>query len=158
MKALLPLVLLAACMPASHRQAKRLEGRYDVGDPGEGWAPVASGGADRAWVHDRFGASLYTDSNCGPRFTGARTEDLATELQAGLHDGSLLFEEKLALGGREGVMRAWSGTLDGIPVHVGAAVVNKDRCTYDFVIVAPPPRFDEAWPAFEAVLDGFATR
>lgn len=154
----LALVVLSACMPASHRRAKALEGRYDVGDPGDGWAEVNAGGADHAWYNDAHAASLYSDSNCGPRFQGSRVEDLATELLAGLHNDSLLFEEKLTIDGRGGILRAHTGTLDGVAVSVAFAVVNKDVCTYDFALIAPPGEFDAAYTGFQHVLDGFATR
>lgn len=156
--ALVVLSLLVGCMPSAHKRARKLEGRYAVGDPGAGWAPVEPGGADKAWYHDGLGATIYTDSNCGTRFSGARTEDLATELAAGLHNPSVLFEETLGLDGRNGVLRTVSGTLDGIAVQVAFAVVNKDRCTYDLLFIAPPGRFDEGWPSYQAVLDGFETR
>lgn len=151
-------LLASGCIPSAHRRAKTLEGRYVVGEPGQGWGAVDPGGADRAWYNEGLGATIYTDSNCGTRFTGARTEDLATELAAGLHNSSLVFEETLGLDGRNGVLRTVTGTLDGIAVQVAFAVVNKDRCTYDLLYIAPPGRFDEGWPAYQAVLDGFETR
>lgn len=152
------LLALVGCMPAAHRKARALEGRYDVGDPGGAWSEVDPGGADRAWYSAARRATIYADSNCGPRFSGARVEDLATELAAGLHNPSLLFEEKLSMDGRGGIVRAHSGALDGVVVQLAVAVVNKDTCTYDLALIAPPGEFDAAYADYQHVIDGFRTR
>lgn len=148
--------LLTGCMPASWQAARQLEGKYRIGSPGAGWVSVAPGGADHAWLNEAAGASLYTDSNCGSRFREARVEDLATELTAGFRDTLQDLEITRTIGPREGIVRAHTGRLDGVPVRFGIAVVNHDWCTYDFVLIAPPGKLDELWPAYEAVLDGFA--
>lgn len=154
--ALLALVGLAGCMPASHRQAKKLEGRYTVPDPGAGWAAVKPGGADRAWYNDGLQATIFADSNCGPRYSESRTEDLATELTAGMRQVVTSRDELRVFGGREGVLRVHTGRLDGVPVTVATGVVNRGACTYDLTFIAPPDRFEQGWDAYEAVLSGFS--
>lgn len=154
--ALAALLLLPGCMPASWQAARALEGKYRVGSPGEGWVSVAPGGADHAWVNQGAGASLYTDSNCGPRYQESRVEDLASELIAGLQGATLDLEVVRAIGPREGVVRTHTGRLDGVPVRIGVGVVNHDMCIYDFVIIAPMGKLDALWPNYEAVLDGFS--
>lgn len=149
-------LLLPACMPASHVLAKRMEGRYTVPAPGDGWTNVDPGGADHAWYNGAFRATIYADSNCGPRYSESRTEDLATELTAGMRDVATLRDELRELGGREGVLRVHSGRLDGVPITVGVAVVNRAACTYDLTLVAPPDSFEQTWEAYERVLAGFA--
>ncbi len=151
----LTLVVLVGCMPASHRAARRLEGRYATGKPGSGWTSVAPSGADFAWFNESFGAMIYTDSNCGPRYAESKVEDLAAELLAGLRGVTGEREEYRDIGGREGVLRVHRGKLDGVEVRLGLAVVNRDACNYDFTLIANPDQFDAAWPAYEAVIDGF---
>jgi hypothetical protein len=152
------LFALLACMPASHRQAKKLEGRYDVPAPGAGWQIVDPGGADHAWHNEGLGATIFTDSNCGPRYDELAAADLATELVAGLRHEEKLRDETLTVAGREAVLRVHTGTIDGIPVELGLLVVNRDACTYDFTLIAPPERFDEGEPAWERVWRGFSPR
>lgn len=146
----------AGCMPSSHRQARRLEGRYTVEAPADGWAAARAGGADRAFYNDALGAAIYTDSNCGPRFDEAHAGILATELLAGLQDVQTLRDEPLSLAGRTGVLRVHTGTLDGVPVQVALGVLNRDACTYDFTLVAPPARFDAAFTAYDRLVRSFA--
>lgn len=141
-------------MPAAYREARRLEGRYAVGAPGEGWAEVEPGGADHAWFNARLGAALYTDSNCGPRYRDVRVEDLSTEMVAGLVDAERQSDEGRTIAGREGRVRVTRGRLDGVEVTVGTAVVNRDACTYDVVVIAPPEGFDAARAGFDRVLAG----
>jgi hypothetical protein len=145
-------------MPASYRLAKALEGRYTLDEPGAGWTAVNPGGADYAWHHDERGATIYADSNCGPRYRETRIEDLATELVVGLRDSLQDFEEYQQVAGREGIVRTHTGRLDGVPVRLAIAVVNRDACTYDFVLVAPPGKFDDAMPAWTRAIEGFRTK
>ncbi len=153
------LVLAAGCMPASYRQAKRLEGHYVTGDPGAGWHAVQPGGADKAWYNDSIRASIYTDSNCGTHYRELRLPDLALESLAGLRDTRTLTEADRTLDGRTALLRVTSGTLDGIPVTVANTVTNKDACTYDLNYIAPAAAFDAGFAAYQAVVDGFvATR
>lgn len=149
------LLLLPACMPASHRQAKRLENRYIVHPPGPGWHVVEPGGADRAWFNRKLGAVIYTDSNCGPRYDELAAQDLATELVAGLQADERLRNETVTLAGREAVLRVHNGTVDGIPVQLGLLVVNLDACTYDFTYISPPAHFEEGWGDWQRVWEGF---
>jgi hypothetical protein len=141
-------------MPSSHRLAKRLEGKYTFVAPGTGWHAVEPGGADHAWYNPDLAGSIYMDSNCGPRYSESRTEDLATELIAGLRGVTTTKDEPRELAGREGVLRVHEGKLDGVPVRLGLAVVNRGACTYDVTFIAPPDRFDSGWDAYEKVLAG----
>jgi hypothetical protein len=147
--------LAAGCTPKHARQGHRQEGRYLTGRPGEGWAAVKPGGADQAWFHAGLGASLYTDSNCGPRFQEGRPEKLMQQLLAGLYGVEVIESGPHPVGGRTGELRVERGTLDGVPVQVGAVVINRGACTYDFVYIAPPARFSAGWEGFERVLAGF---
>ncbi len=150
------LVLLGGCVPSAWRLAKKMEGKYTTGAPGQGWVVVAPGGADRAWVNDGLKASIYTDSNCGPRYAETRIEDLATELVSGFRDLQDLKEEYRMVGDREAILRVHQGRLDGVPMKVGLVVVNKNACNYDFAYISPPESFDGGWSAFERVVGGFA--
>ena len=152
------LVLLAGCLPSSYRQARKLEGRYDVPPPGAGWVAVSPGGADHAWFNDAYRAALYTDSNCGPRYRELAIENLSTELFAGMQKVTDRRREAREAGGREGILRVVDGTLDGVPMVVAALTVNRDACTYDLTYIVPPEHFDAGWPAYEALLDGFSPR
>ena len=149
---------LIGCMPASYVRAKALEGKYDVGSPGAGWEAVKPGGADKAWFNEGLGATIYTDSNCGPRFAESRVEDLATEVTAGVRDMTTDLEVYRSIGSREGIVRTHTGKLDGVPVRLSIAVVNRNACNYDFVYIGQIGKFDEGYAAFEAVMDGFVPR
>lgn len=152
---LLAFLALSACMPASHRLAKKLEGRYTVPLPGAGWLAVDPGGADHAWYNREMKATLFADSNCGPRYSESRTEDLATELTAGMRDVKTTRDELREIGGREGVLRVHTGRLDGVQVGLGVGVVNRGACTYDLTFIAPPDTFELGWEAYERLLSGF---
>lgn len=149
------LLLAAGC--GAGRQARRLEGRFRLGQPGEDWQRVLSGGADRAWYNSSLGATIYADSNCAARYEDGELKDLLTHLTSGIARGKALTEEHLDLDGREALVQTWKGTLDGVPVHMAAMVTKKDECLYDLVYIAPPASFERGWPAFQTVLGDFST-
>ena len=152
----LALASSVGCAPSAHRKAARLEGRYALGTPGLGWVAVPAGGADRAWRHEGVGATLYVDSNCGPRFDEQHAGALATELVGGLQDVVRVDERPLPLAGRVGVVRTHTARLDGVPVHLVIGVLNRDACTYDFVVIVPPAGAVTAEAGWRAAVDGFA--
>lgn len=149
-------LLLSACAPKK-RQARKAEGNYDIGAPGAGWEAVKPGGADFAWFHSELGASIYTDSNCLVRFDDSPLSRLTDGMVFGVAEGEPLRDEERSIDGRAGLLRAWDGRLDGVPVRIGVAVLKKDRCVYDLTLLAPPDGFAAGWDAFERVLAGFAT-
>lgn len=158
--ALLALPLLAlACKKdpakADARRAMRAEGRYDLGDPGAGWRPQRPGGADRAWFHAEHSAAIYTDSNCGSRYEDSPLPDLVTHLTYGIARGEPVTEQAMRLDGRDALARVYEGALDGVAVKVGALVTKKHRCTYDMLFIAPPATFDQGWPDFVTMAQGF---
>ena len=155
---LLGMLLAAGCLPSSYRQARKLEGRYDLPGPGAGWTVVKPGGADHAWYNDELAATIYADSNCGPRYQELAIENLSAELFGGLRDVTDRKEERREVGGREGLLRIVYGKLDGIEMVIAALTVNRDACTYDLTYLAPPAGFDAGFPAYERVLAGFAPR
>ncbi len=156
------LLLLAALgLPAAGcagRKSARLEGAYELGEPGPGWSRVAPGGADRAWWNASLSATIYGDSNCLERYEDSELTALLTHLTFGIAQGEPLRQEPLTLSEREGLLGVWDGALDGVAVRVGAATTKKDACTYDLLYIAPPVTFDKGWSDFESVLAGFRTR
>jgi hypothetical protein len=155
---LLALAALATvgCTPRNVRLARRLEGRYTTGAPDErDWMWVDPGGADRAWFNGQLRATIYTDSNCGPRFLDGHPQLLLRHLMYGLDQATELRDEPYPVAGRTGRLCVQRGTLDGIEVQVGAVVFNRGACTYDMVYIANPERFEQGWPIFEGVVQGF---
>lgn len=140
---------------ANVRKSARAEGRYDLGDPGEGWKVGRPGGADKAWFHPGHGATIYTDSNCGSRYEDSPLPDLVTHLTYGIARGEAVSEQSLRLDERDALMRVYEGALDGVSVKVAALVTKKNRCTYDMLFIAPPVTFDAGWPDFVTVAEGF---
>lgn len=151
------LILALALGCAGNRQARRLEGLFDLGDPGGGWERVPAGGADQAWYNAEISGAIYADSNCGQRYDDAPLGRLIDSLGLGIV-GAVSREEERSVDGRAALLRVVEGTLDGVPVRVGALVLKKDLCVYDLVYIAPPASFDRGMDGFEAVIGAFHTR
>ncbi|MCK6502885.1 hypothetical protein L6R53_05730 [Myxococcota bacterium] len=154
--AALALLALPAC--AGGRHARRLEGRFELGQPGDTWTRVKPGGADQAWYHGGLSASIYADSNCATRFDDRPLDKLAQAAVYGVATSAPLRTEDRTIDGRDGHLRVVDGRIDGVTVRIGVAVLKKDECVYDLVYMAPPTTFDTGWDAFEQVIGGFRTR
>ncbi len=149
-------LLVCGCTPRKVRQARKLEGRYRTGSPeGATWQAVDPGGADHAWYSSALRASIYADSNCGPRFLDNQPALLVEHLMHGLEEAEELANHPREVARRVGRLCVRRGTLDGVPVQVGAVVFNRGSCTYDMVYIAPPDQFQQGWVDFERVVDGF---
>lgn len=155
MTRLIAILALTAC---AGRHASRLEGRYDLGNPGAGWEGVRPGSADKAWRHADSGATIYADSNCAERFDDDPLDSLLDRLVLGVAQGDPVGEQASTLDDRDALMRAWNGEIDGVPVSVAALVIKKDFCVYDVVYIAPPTAFEQGRAAFETVAAGFRSR
>ena len=151
------LLLLAGCATHRVRVSDSLEGRYVPGLPKDiAWKTQEPGGADNAWWNAALGATLYTDSNCGARFEDVPLPMLVNRLLAGIAARKDVDERDLMVAGRGALYRARQGTLDGAPIEVGAVVMKKDSCTYDFVLIARPDVYEAALPALWDVIEGFS--
>ena len=128
--------LLSGCW-AFGSGGSRLEGRYRLSDLERPWTVVDAGGADFAWWHRETGATIYTDSNCEKAFSDSSLERLANAQAAAIDDSQLVELKEHRLSERDALTAIYAGQVDGVPVRVMTTVVKKDRCIYDFVMVAP---------------------
>jgi len=160
------LLLLAALMGCGAKKAptestparvRKSEGRYTVHQPGDGWARVSSGGADKAWFHKQSSAAIYFDSNCQDRFEDGKLSALLTHLTFGIARGEPIREQAMQIDGRAALARVQAGMLDGVKVKLGAVVTKKNGCLYDALLIAPPSTFESQWSTFVEVVSGFKT-
>ena len=114
---------------------------YSVRKPGKGWKAVREGGADRAWYNQELSAVIYVDTSCGRKFEDRALEDAYRSLTKGIATGDPTRMESLRIDGREGLLLYQPGRLDGVPVELGAAIVSKNGCLFDFLYIAPASSF-----------------
>ncbi len=154
---MLALVVLSGC--AKGRRGGNNDGpRFSLGQPGPGWARVDPGSADRAWFHGGISGSIYGDANCGTRYEDGQLADLARHLGWGIARGEPERIESLILDRREALIQVISGQLDGVKVKVGVMVTKQDDCLYDLLYIAPPATFEQGWPDFVQMVQGFKSR
>lgn len=152
------LLLLAGCASKEVRTSTKMEGRYVLSAPDGAWERVRPGGADHAWWNPDLSASYYVDSNCGVRFEDIALSRLVDAQLNGVGQGDALSEEYFTLDGREAYTRLTLGRIDGVPVELSVTVMNKNQCTYDFVLVAPRGEpFGAAWSDVRPTIMGFHT-
>ena len=155
MNAFLPLALLLLTACHWGYRPHPQEGQYLTGEPEGSWQPVEPGSADRAWFNAQDGAAMYTDSNCGRRYSDDSLERMLSHLTSGIAEGEPLSETRLQLADRAALVRTWQARLDGVPIQVGAMVLKRNNCIYDALIIAPESAFEQNWSDFQRVINGF---
>jgi len=159
-RALLAVVLFAAgCGGASFSDQvyRDAEARYRVGEVGSGWRRVDIDQNDLAWHDERTGAVVQVNATCDP-FQDVPLSALTNHLLIGFTDREWRSSEAVPLDGREALRSHLVAKLDGVPRELLFYVLKKDRCTYDFALIAPPGEpYRQAEAEFERLVAGFTT-
>jgi hypothetical protein len=56
---------------------------------------------------------------------------------------------------RDALTAVFKGQVDGVPVMVTTTVVKKDRCIYDFVMVAPVTADESLSADYDSLVESF---
>ena len=148
------LSVLSGCW-AFGSSGSRLEGRYRLEVLESPWVSVDSGGADFAWWHKESGATIYSDSNCEKGFSDSSLERLANAQSAAIDDAEQVSIREHRLADRDALTAVYRGQVDGVSVQVTTTVMKKDRCIYDFVMVAPIEADDTLDEDYQALVASF---
>lgn len=133
------------------------EATYRVGELGQDWQRVSIGNNDLAWHNARIGAVAQVNSTCDP-YQDVPLSALTNHLLIGFTDREYRSSDTVPLDGREALRTHVVAKLDGVPRELLLYVLNKDTCTYDFALIAPPgTSYREAEAQFERLVSGFTT-
>jgi hypothetical protein len=80
---------------------------------------------------------------------------VARHLFFGLSDKRIDARESVTLSGASGVRTRLRARLDDRPVEVEGVTVRRGACLYDFLYVAPPERFADGRPDFDAFVQSW---
>jgi hypothetical protein len=127
---------------------------YRVGEPGEGWRPLAMEQTNLAWHSDSLQASLLVNSHC-EGVGDSPLEALTNDLMMGTTEREILTQEKRDWSKREALETTARVKLDGVPRELQMFVLKKDGCVYDIVLDASPGGFERAKAAYVRVRDKF---
>lgn len=127
---------------------------YELGPLPSNWEFQEGEKGDAAYYSKEHKALISVRSVCA-RYSEARLQNLARDLLWGFTDREILREKTIQFAEREALDLEADAKLDGVPVHIWVRVLKKNRCIFDFTLVAPPEHFDEARPAFISLLEGF---
>ena len=133
------------------------EAEYRIGELGPGWERLGIGDNDLAWHNAEIGAVVQVNATCDP-FQDVPLTSLTNHLLIGFTDRDYISSDRVPLDGREALRSHVVASLDGVPRELLLFVMKKNRCTYDFALIAPPGEsYRRAEPRFEAFVSGFTT-
>jgi len=157
--ALLSLALLwtAACATGSIRDGtyRDAHDRFSVRLPPARWQPASLEGATLAFRAPDLNAGMGLRADCGSPEPGP-LPSVARHLFFGLADKRIDANQRLTRADASLVRTRLHGRLDGRPVDVEAVTMRSEACLYDFMYVAPPERFEEGRPDFDAFVQGWS--
>ncbi|MBI2345842.1 MAG: hypothetical protein HYV03_02955 [Deltaproteobacteria bacterium] len=132
------------------------DGSYQVGLLPDGWRRMRTGGKAITFHHAATGATIMTGALCGAAFEDQPLPRLLGQLFGGFPIQRTIRTERLVLDGREALRELSLRTLDGVPIQFDAVVLKKHGCSFDLICMAPPERYAEVAPAFDAFFRVFA--
>jgi hypothetical protein len=150
-------LLLCACAHTDHLHDGVLEKgdvRIQLGPVPAEWRPLSVDGADLAYRDEAREGSALFDVRCGGRDDDAPLSVLTEHLIMGTTEREYDSQETIPFDGREALHTLMRAKLDGVPMQYDIFVMKKNGCVYDLVYVAPPARFSQGAPAFEAFARG----
>ena len=148
---LLALLTTAACAAGSIRDGAYRDphDRFTVRLPPVRWQLASLDGAALAFRAPDLDAGMGLRVDCDSPEPGPLPW-VARHLFFGLSNKRIDANEPLTRQDASGVRTRLRARLDDRPVEVDAVTMRRESCLYDFVYVAPPERFEDGRPDFDA--------
>jgi len=148
---LLALLGTAACAAGSVRDGTYRDGhdRFSVRVPPARWQPASLEGATLGFRAPDLDAGMGLRADCDNPEPGPLPW-VARHLFFGLANTRIDANERLSRADASLVRTRLHAWLDDRPVEVDAVTMRSGSCLYDFMYVAPPERFEEGRPDFDA--------
>jgi hypothetical protein len=148
---LLALLTTAACAAGSIRDGAYRDphDRFTLRLPPARWQLASLDGAALAFRAPDLDAGMGLRVDCDSPEPGPLPW-VARHLFFGLSNKRIDASERLTRSDASGVRTRLRARLDDRPVEVDAVTMRRESCLYDFVYVAPPERFEEGQPDFDA--------
>jgi hypothetical protein len=128
--------------------------RIHLGPVPAEWRPIQVDAADAAYRDEARQGSVLFNVRCGARDSDAPLSVLTEHLIMGTTEREFDSQDTIPFDGREALHTLMRAKLDGVPMQYDIYVMKKNGCVYDLVYVAPPDRFSQGAPAFEAFARG----
>lgn len=136
---LLIALFAASCSYFIGRDADEFKSEhYSLNFSLDNWESISADDSDYAFMKEGTKSIIFVNSFC-KKHDATTLNHLVSHLFGGIED--LKVEEKLSytLFGREAIQAKANGKLDGIQSYFQMYVVNKNRCTYDFILISNSP-------------------
>ncbi|MBX3228734.1 MAG: hypothetical protein KIT84_08785 [Labilithrix sp.] len=122
-----------------------------------GWTRLDVSDASLAWRDDVNHASILVNARCRGADQRTPLVALTNQLVIGSTERDYESQQPEPFDGREALHTVLRAKWDGVPMKADVFVLSKDGCTYDFVYIGAPDRFDAGAPAFESFVRAFRT-
>ncbi len=129
---------------------------YVFGPVAPSWRRIEVPSNDVAWFDPDTRGTIHVDHSCA-RDNDTPLSALVQHLLLGFTAREFVSEETIPFDGREARHVVLRARLDGVPRALELYVMKKDGCVFDLGYVAPPDRFEQGRPRFEAFVRGFRT-
>lgn len=121
--------------------------------PAPGWRELDRGESDRAF-RLKSGALATFVGSCN-RNSDVSLEILTRHLLMGMRSIQYQSQNRVTIGGGEGLVSRLKGVEDGVRFNLEVAVVKKDGCVFDFTLVSPKEIPAAEYAEFQTFLRSF---
>lgn len=122
-------------------------------EPPKVFDSIKSESADRAWKHQKTGATISFLSDCNDDPNSL--ENFESESLNALKNGKILKSVSTRMNNREAQRVQVLGELEGIPMKMDLVAFRKNGCDYLLSFVAREASFNQQLNEFEKFIEGF---
>lgn len=157
LRVIILIVFLFSCspFPTIKKDVAKLKSQtYTVSRLNENWEPMENTKSDLSLWSKKTGTIISINSICD-RYAEVPISHLKGTYIASLQNPKILEERTQQFDGRKAFVTVVQGTLDGVPMKVRHIVLNKNFCTYDFVMAASPHSYGTDLLLFNEFMESF---
>lgn len=108
---------------------------YEIDFTLNDWKKITADESDHAYIKESSKSIIFINSYC-KKHDSTTLDNLVSHLFAGIDKPAIEEKSSYTLFGREAILVKANGKLDGIQSYLQMFVVNKNRCTYDFILIS----------------------
>jgi hypothetical protein len=127
---------------------------YEIGKLSDNWRRINIEGGDIAFWNGDLRATITVNSTCRKK-TNYSLKALSQSLLIGITDKQMVETRELTINGEKALESIYLGKLDNVSIKLGAVVLKKDNCVYDFTYTSSPDDFDGGFDDFREFVSQF---
>jgi len=116
-----------------------------------GWDSIDPDTSDVAYLNSNTGSIILANSLC-KKYQSSTLDYLSSNLLSGIENIKVVKKSNRQISDRDALEVIATGMLDGVSVKLKSLILQKNRCTYDFILIMPKQIISNDLAAFESFI------